>query len=202
MPAGRWSGTNTATDTAMQTTTKPWSPVPSGIEIVHDQGGGCVQLGLRSRGAKNHWVKKSRQWRVSKLKLAMFNTITLLRDEHMQELEEELRETRLEWGVIGIGEVRRRGECFTILQVVIIFKNGNKKHLNNHRPILCLVSNICKVLMKELTKRLEKILDEIQPRGQAGFRSGYSTTDHIYEYNIPLCIAFVDYEKAFDSVQT
>ena len=37
-------------------------------------------------------------------------------------------------------------------------------------------------------------------------------TDHIHvvnklmekcrEYNIPLCIAFVDYEKAFDSVQT
>ena len=39
-----------------------------------------------------------------------------------------------------------------------------------------------------------------------------STTDHIHainqlkekcrEYNIPLCVAFVDYEKAFDSVQT
>ena len=37
-------------------------------------------------------------------------------------------------------------------------------------------------------------------------------TDHIHainqlkekcrEYNIPLCVAFVDYEKAFDSVQT
>ena len=40
----------------------------------------------------------------------------------------------------------------------------------------------------------------------------YATTDHIHaidqlkekcrEYNIPLCVAFVDYEKAFDSVQT
>ena len=40
----------------------------------------------------------------------------------------------------------------------------------------------------------------------------YSTADHIHainqlkekcrEYNIPLCVAFVDYEKAFDSVQT
>ena len=44
------------------------------------------------------------------------------------------------------------------------------------------------------------------------FRSKYSTTDHIHainqlkekcpEYNIPLCVAFADYEKAFDSVQT
>ena len=33
-----------------------------------------------------------------------------------QELEEELRETRLVWDVIVIGEVRRREECFTILQ--------------------------------------------------------------------------------------
>ncbi len=63
-----------------------------------------------------------------------------------------------------------------------------------------------------ITTRLEKKLDENQPREQAGFRSKHSTTDHIHainqlkhkcrEYNIPLCVAFVDYEKAFDSVQT
>ena len=65
---------------------------------------------------------------------------------------------------------------------------------------------------KIITTRLEKKLDENQPREQAGFRSKYSTTDHMHainqlkekcrEYNIPLCVAFVDYEKAFDSVQT
>ena len=59
-------------------------------------------------------------------------------------------------------------------------------------------------------KKLEKTLDKNQPREQAGSR--YSTTDHIHvvnqlkeqcrEYNIPFCIAFVDYEKTFDSVQT
>ena len=65
---------------------------------------------------------------------------------------------------------------------------------------------------KIITTRLEKKLDETQPREQAGFRSMYSTTYHIHaihqlkekcrEYNIPLCVAFVDYEKAFDSIQT
>ena len=40
---------------------------------------------------------------------------TLPRDEHIQELEEELRETRLVGDVIGFGEVRRREECFTTL---------------------------------------------------------------------------------------
>ena len=69
-----------------------------------------------------------------------------------------------------------------------------------------------KLFTKITTTRLEKKLDENQPREQAGFRNKYSTTDHIHainqlkekcrEYNIPLCVAFVDYEKAFDSVQS
>ena len=66
--------------------------------------------------------------------------------------------------------------------------------------------------MKVLTKRLDTTLDKNKSREQAGFISRYSTTDHIHvvkqlkekcrEYNIPLCIAFVNYEKSFDSEQT
>ena len=95
--------------------------------------------------------------------------------------------------------------------MVIFFKKGNRKDIKNYRPI-CLLSNMYKLFTKIITTRLEKKLDENQPREQAGFRSKYSTTDHIHainqlkekcrEYNIPLCVAFVDYEKAFDSVQT
>ena len=95
--------------------------------------------------------------------------------------------------------------------VVIFFKKGNRKDIKNYRPI-CLLSNMYKQFTKIITTRLEEKLDENQPREQAGFRSKYSTTDHIHainqlkekcrEYNIPLCVAFVDYEKAFDSVQT
>ena len=68
-----------------------------------------------------------------------------------------------------------------------------------------------KLFTKIITTRMEKKLDENQPREQAGFRSKYMTY-HIHainklkekcrEYNIPLCVAFVDYEKAFDSEQT
>ena len=67
-----------------------------------------------------------------------------------------------------------------------------------------------KLFTKIITTRLEKKLDENQHREQAGFRSKTSTLRQITynqlkkcsEYNIQLCVAFVDYEKAFDSVQT
>ena len=95
--------------------------------------------------------------------------------------------------------------------VVIFFKKWNRKDIKNYIPI-CLLSNMYKLFTKIITTRLEKKLDENQPRQQAGFRSKHSTTDHIHainqlkekcrEYNTPLCVAFVDYEKAFDSVQT
>ena len=93
----------------------------------------------------------------------------------------------------------------------LIFKKGNRKDIKNYMPI-CLLSNMYTLFTKIITIRLEKNLAENQPREQAGFRSKHSTTDHIHainlltekcrEYNIPLCVAFVDYEKAFDSVQT
>ena len=95
--------------------------------------------------------------------------------------------------------------------MVIFVKKVNRKHIKNDRPI-CSVSNMYKLFTNIVTTRLVKKLYKNQPREQAGFRSKYSTTDHIHvinllkencsEYNIPLCVAFVDYEKAFDSVQT
>ena len=54
-------------------------------------------------------------------------------------------------------------------------------------------------------------MEQHQPREQACFWSGYSTIDHIQavsqlqekanEYKIPICFTFVDYEKAFDSIE-
>ena len=56
-----------------------------------------------------------------------------------------------------------------------------------------------------------RTLDQHQPREQASSRSGFSTIDDIQvisqlhekadEYKTPLCLAFVDYEKAFESIE-
>ena len=67
-------------------------------------------------------------------------------------------------------------------KMVIIFQKRNNKDLNNYIPI-CMLSNIYKLLTKVLMNRLQKTFYENQPREQAGFRSRYSTADHIYAVN-------------------
>ena len=111
-------------------------------------------------------------------------------------------------------KVKKVPSAWKQANMTTLFKKCNKKDLKNHRPIT-LLSNIYKLLTNVLTNHMQKGLDEHQPREQAGFGSGYSTTDHIHalnqvreeekkqqEYNKPLHFAFVDNEKAFDSVAT
>ena len=80
-------------------------------------------------------------------------------------------------------------------------------NIGNYRPI-SLISHISKLFTKVIKNRIEKQLDANQ---STGFRQGYSTSDHLQvitqlvekcnEYTLPLCLVFVDYEKAFDSVE-
>ena len=95
-------------------------------------------------------------------------------------------------------------------KIVSVFKKGDPKVIKNYRPI-SLMSHNYKIFTRFLQSRTERTLDENQPREQAGFRKGYSPTDHLQalnqtieksnEYNVPLCIGFVDYEKVFDTVE-
>ena len=60
-------------------------------------------------------------------------------------------------------------------------------------------------------EQIRQTLDFHQPREQARFRAGFSMIDHLHvinqfqekahENNIPLCFAFVNYERAFDSIE-
>ncbi|KIH56557.1 hypothetical protein ANCDUO_13262 [Ancylostoma duodenale] len=65
---------------------------------------------------------------------------------------------------------------------------------------------------KILLNRMERILDDYQPVELIGFRKNFSCMDNIqattqliersHEYDLPLVLVFVDYKKAFDSVET
>ena len=95
-------------------------------------------------------------------------------------------------------------------KMIILHKKGDMRDIKNYRPI-SLLSHMYKLFTPILQKRMERVLTENQPRDQAGFRKGYSTVDHLQtinkliekcnEFNRPLCIGYIDYEKAFDSIE-
>ena len=83
---------------------------------------------LHTGGAKNIWLKKNHHTRRERLKIATYYVITLLKDEHVQELEEELKENNKKWDVIGLGEVRRKEESFTTLQSGHLLYHSEANH--------------------------------------------------------------------------
>ncbi|CAI5453778.1 unnamed protein product [Caenorhabditis angaria] len=95
-------------------------------------------------------------------------------------------------------------------KTILIFKKGDRENLENYRPITILPV-LYKLFTKCILQRIRRPLEESQPVEQAGFRRSFSTMDHIStiqrileasrEHQIPLVLIFVDYHKAFDSVE-
>ena len=93
--------------------------------------------------------------------------------------------------------------------IKVLFKKGDPKLPSNYRPI-SILPMLYKLFSMVLHGRLLAYLTEQQSVGQAGFRKGYSCDDHLltivllhekmYEHNLNLWVAAVDFEKAFDSV--
>lgn len=87
--------------------------------------------------------------------------------------------------------------------------NGDPLEPSNYRPITILS---CFGKLFVLNMKLNKFLDsyELLIQNQAGFRSGFSTNDHIFAFyaiaellkskNEKLFCSFLDFSKAFDSV--
>ena len=88
-------------------------------------------------------------------------------------------------------------------------KKGDLANCNNYRGITML-SVPGKILSRIILQRLIDALEEILRDQQMGFRKNRSCTDHIatlriiaeqsLEWNSSLYITFIDFEKAFDSV--
>ena len=88
-------------------------------------------------------------------------------------------------------------------------KKGDMHECTNYRGIM-LLSVPGKILNRIILDRLKEAIDKQLREEQAGFRKNRSCTDQIatlriiveqsLEWNSPLYIGFVDYEKAFDSL--
>ncbi|KAE9414954.1 hypothetical protein Angca_009216, partial [Angiostrongylus cantonensis] len=93
---------------------------------------------------------------------------------------------------------------------VLLFKKGDLHDIGNYRPI-CLLSVVYKLFTRVILNRIDRTLDEEQLCEQAGFRKGFNTMGHIHtvarlievsrEYKRPLCLTFIDLQKAFDSIE-
>ena len=88
-------------------------------------------------------------------------------------------------------------------------KNGDLRDCSNYRGIM-LLSTSGKVLKRVLLERMKEAVDPNLRDKQAGFRRKRSCADQnaslriiveqSLEWNSPIYISFIDYEKAFDSV--
>ena len=93
--------------------------------------------------------------------------------------------------------------------IAIIPKKGDLRDCNNYRGIM-LLSTPGKVLNRIILERLRKGVDDELRENQAGFRNGRSCSDQIatlriiieqsIEWNTSVYVNFIDFEKAFDSV--
>ena len=92
---------------------------------------------------------------------------------------------------------------------ITISKKGNAKECSNYHTV-ALISHASKVVLKILQARLQQYVNRELPDVQVGFRKGRGTRDQIanirwimekareFQKNLLLC--FIDYAKAFDSV--
>ena len=93
--------------------------------------------------------------------------------------------------------------------ISVIHKSGDVMKPQNYRPI-SIIPMLYKLFSKLMYKRLYPILDGAQCRDQAGFRSKYSTVDHMFvfsmlsekseEFTLNTWVAAIDFKKAFDSI--
>ena len=103
-------------------------------------------------------------------------------------------------------------EEWSIGIIVILFKVGDKADLNNYRGIT-LLRIFGKFFLGVLLERLNNVISQFQilEQNQIGFRKGFQTSDNIFTLRAiienyfrnnkgPLYVCFVDFKKAFDSV--
>ena len=93
--------------------------------------------------------------------------------------------------------------------ITILYKKGDRSHCGNYRGI-SLLSVVGKIFADIILQRLKSLAELTYAQSQSGYRSGRSTIDGIFtlrqlmeksrEQRRNMYIAFVDFSKAFDTV--
>ncbi|KAK6738547.1 hypothetical protein RB195_020572 [Necator americanus] len=84
-------------------------------------------------------------------------------------------------------------------RTIVIHGKGARKDFRNYRP-KCLLIVLHKIFIKIILTRTSMTLDGAHLHEQAGFHQRFNWLDNIYR--LALVLTFVDYENAFDSVET
>ena len=94
--------------------------------------------------------------------------------------------------------------------VTLIFKKGDNTDLKNYRPI-SLSNYDYKILSFMLANRLQKVMNLIVSKDQSGYIKNRNMSDNVVlinsiieycqKFNKPAALIFLDFEKAFDSVE-
>ncbi|KAK6753701.1 hypothetical protein RB195_012971 [Necator americanus] len=105
----------------------------------------------------------------------------------------------------------RIADQWKTLRTVLIHKKGDREHLRNYRPIY-LLSVLYEVFTKIILMRISRTLDGAQSQEQAGFCQCFGCMGYVQsvsrvvelcrEHRLLLVLAFLNYEKAFDSIET
>lgn len=92
----------------------------------------------------------------------------------------------------------------------VLFKRGDHAEPGNYRSI-AILPILYKLFTKIVCNRIRVHIEANSRVDQAGFRRGFSTEDHIFtiinlmekmsEFQLPLWIAAIDFQKAFDTVE-
>ena len=103
----------------------------------------------------------------------------------------------------------QKPDKFSILTIVPIPKSGDLSCTNNYRGI-ALSSLVAKIVNKMLLNRIRPKIDPLLRGNQSGFRPGRSTTAQVFalrriieevkKNNLPAVMIFIDFSKAFDSI--
>ena len=109
-----------------------------------------------------------------------------------------------------IWETCKWPDDWKLQEFVMLYKSGDPKNCSNYRTI-ALISHASKILLIVILNRLKNKVESEVSDCQAGYRSGRGTIDMLFVLQILIekvrntteeaFITFIDYSKAFDSVQ-